>query len=107
MRKLVILGSTGSIGIQAHEVVRASGELEPVGLAAQRSWERLVEQASAFGVKRVALADRDAAARAGEAWTDGTVMGGAEGLTRLVVESDAELVLNGLVGSAGLGPTVA
>jgi 1-deoxy-D-xylulose-5-phosphate reductoisomerase len=107
MRKLVILGSTGSIGIQALEVVRASGELEPVGLAAQRSWERLVEQASAFGVKRVALADRDAAARAGEAWTDGTVMGGAEGLTRLIVESDAELVLNGLVGSAGLGPTVA
>jgi 1-deoxy-D-xylulose-5-phosphate reductoisomerase len=107
MRKLVILGSTGSIGIQALEVVRASGELEPVGLAAQRSWEQVLEQAKAFGVERVALSDADAAARAGETWTDGTVMGGVEGLTRLIVESDADLVLNGLVGSAGLGPTVA
>jgi 1-deoxy-D-xylulose-5-phosphate reductoisomerase len=107
MRKLVILGSTGSIGIQALEVVHASDALEPVGLAAQRNWEQLVEQARAFGVKRVALADQDAAARAGEAWTDGTVLGGVEGLTRLIVESEADFVLNGLVGSAGLGPTVA
>jgi 1-deoxy-D-xylulose-5-phosphate reductoisomerase len=107
MRKLVVLGSTGSIGIQALEVVHASDALEPVGLAAQRNWEQLVEQARAFGVKRVALADQDAAARAGEAWTDGTVMGGVEGLTRLIVESEADIVLNGLVGSAGLGPTVA
>ncbi len=49
----------------------------------------------------------DAAARAGEAWTDGEVLGGAEGLVRLVVDAGAELVLNALVGSAGMGPTVA
>jgi 1-deoxy-D-xylulose-5-phosphate reductoisomerase len=55
----------------------------------------------------VALADEDAAARAAEVWTDGQVRGGAEGLVRLVVESGADLVLNALVGSAGLGPTVA
>ena len=47
------------------------------------------------------------AARAAEAWTDGEVLSGPEGLVRLVVESGAELVLNALVGSAGLGPTVA
>jgi 1-deoxy-D-xylulose-5-phosphate reductoisomerase len=40
-------------------------------------------------------------------WTEGQVLGGAEGLVRLVVESEADLVLNALVGSAGLGPTVA
>lgn len=107
MRKLLILGSTGSIGTQAIDVVRASGELEVVGLAAQRNWELLVDQARTLSVGRVALTDEDAGARAAEAWTDGQVFTGAEGLTRLIVESEADLVLNGLVGSAGLGPTVA
>ena len=78
-----------------------SDELELVGLSAERSWEELIEQARAHGVERIALADEDAAARAAEAWTDGRVLGGAEGLVRLVVESDADLVLNALVGSAG------
>jgi 1-deoxy-D-xylulose-5-phosphate reductoisomerase len=58
-------------------------------------------------VDRIALADADAGARAAEAWTDGEVLSGAEGLVRLVLESGADLVLNALVGSAGLGPTVA
>jgi 1-deoxy-D-xylulose-5-phosphate reductoisomerase len=58
-------------------------------------------------VERIALQDPDAAARAGEAWTEGDVLVGAEGLVRLVLESGADLVLNALVGSAGLGPTVA
>jgi 1-deoxy-D-xylulose-5-phosphate reductoisomerase len=106
-RRLLILGSTGSIGVQALDIVERSPELELIGLSAERSWEALVEQARAHGVRRIALADVDAAARAGEAWTDGEVLGGAEGLVRLVVESGAELVLNALVGSAGLGPTVA
>jgi 1-deoxy-D-xylulose-5-phosphate reductoisomerase len=106
-KRLLILGSTGSIGKQALDVCAASQELELVGLSAERSWETLVVQARALGVDRVALADEDAAARASEAWTDGQVLGGAEGLVRLVVESGADLVLNALVGSAGLGPTVA
>jgi 1-deoxy-D-xylulose-5-phosphate reductoisomerase len=107
VRRLLILGSTGSIGVQALDVVARSGELELVGLSAERSWETLVEQARAHEVKRIALVDEDAAARAAEAWTDGEVLSGAEGLVRLVVESGADLVLNALVGSAGLGPTVA
>jgi 1-deoxy-D-xylulose-5-phosphate reductoisomerase len=106
-RRLLILGSTGSIGTQAIEVVRDSQELELVGLSAERSWQALVEQARASGVRRIALADVDAAARAAEAWTDGEVLSGPEGLVRLVVESEADLVLNALVGSAGLGPTIA
>ncbi len=106
-RRLLILGSTGSIGTQALDVVSRSDELELVGLSAESSWEALVAQARDLGVRRIALADEDAAARAAEAWTDGEVLSGAEGLVRLVVESDADLVLNALVGSAGLGPTVA
>ncbi|MGB2710567.1 MAG: 1-deoxy-D-xylulose-5-phosphate reductoisomerase [Conexibacter sp.] len=106
-RRLLILGSTGSIGTQALDVVGRSEELELVGLSAESSWEPLVAQAREFGVRRIALADGDAGARAAEAWTDGEVLRGAEGLVRLVVESNADLVLNALVGSAGLGPTVA
>jgi 1-deoxy-D-xylulose-5-phosphate reductoisomerase len=106
-KRLLILGSTGSIGTQALDVCERSEELELVGLSAERSWEELVAQARAHGVERIALADEDAAARAAEAWTDGAVLGGPEGLVRLVVESGADLVLNALVGSAGLGPTVA
>ena len=106
-RRLVILGATGSIGVQALDVVARSDDLRVVGLSAESSWERLVEQATAHGVPRVALADPDAGARAAQAWTEGEVLTGPEGLVRLVVESGADLVLNALVGSAGLGPTVA
>ncbi|HTU27878.1 MAG TPA: 1-deoxy-D-xylulose-5-phosphate reductoisomerase [Solirubrobacteraceae bacterium] len=107
-RRVVILGSTGSIGVQALDVVsRAAGELEVVGLSAGTGWETLIEQARAHGVRRVALADHDAAAQAAEAWTDGEVLSGPEGLVRLVVEEPCDLVLNGIVGSAGLVPTVA
>ncbi len=106
-RRLLILGSTGSIGTQALDIVEGSGDLELVGLSAERSWEALVEQAREHGVARIALADADAGARAAEAWTDGEVLTGAEGLVRLVLESGADVVLNALVGSAGLGPTVA
>jgi 1-deoxy-D-xylulose-5-phosphate reductoisomerase len=106
-RRLLILGSTGSIGTQALDIVERSDDLELVGLSAERSWEVLVEQARTHGVDRIALADPIAGARAGEAWTDGEVLVGAEGLVRLVIEAGADLVLNALVGSAGLGPTVA
>jgi 1-deoxy-D-xylulose-5-phosphate reductoisomerase len=106
-KRLLILGSSGSIGTQALDVCARSDELELIGLSAERSWETLVEQARVHGVSRIALVDEHAAARAAEVWTDGEVLAGPEGLVRLVVESGADLVLNALVGSAGLGPTVA
>ena len=107
MRRLLILGSTGSIGTQALDVVeRAAGEFELVGLSAGTAHEALVEQASLHGVRRIALSDPDAAARAAESWTGGEVLAGPEGLVRLVAESEADLVLNAIVGSAGLGPTI-
>ncbi|HEX8976744.1 MAG TPA: 1-deoxy-D-xylulose-5-phosphate reductoisomerase, partial [Solirubrobacteraceae bacterium] len=106
-RRLVILGSTGSIGVQALDVVaRSAGALEVVGLSADRGWESLLEQAQAHGVRRIALTDPDAAARAGESWT-GETLTGPDGLVRLITETECDLVLNAIVGSAGLVPTVA
>jgi 1-deoxy-D-xylulose-5-phosphate reductoisomerase len=107
-RRLVILGATGSIGRQAIDVVaRSEGELELVGLSAATGWEALIEQARAYGVTRIALSDGDAAALAAEAWTDGEVLSGPEGIVRLITDGDCELVLNAIVGSAGLLATVA
>jgi 1-deoxy-D-xylulose-5-phosphate reductoisomerase len=107
-RRLVILGSTGSIGVQALDVVsRSPEELQVVALAAERAWEPLLAQAQEQGVARIALADANAAARAAEAWTGGQVLGGPDGLVKLITETDADLVLNAIVGSAGLVPTVA
>ncbi len=104
MRRIVIVGSTGSIGTQALDVIERSDDLEVVGLAAASSWELLLDQSRRFGVERIALADPDAAARAAE---HVTVLAGAEGLVELITDADCDLVLNALVGSAGLGPTVA
>jgi 1-deoxy-D-xylulose-5-phosphate reductoisomerase len=106
VRRILIVGSTGSIGTQALDVVERNPELEVVGLAAASSWEQLVEQAKEHGVSRVALADEDAAARASE-HSEAEVLAGPEGLVELITETDCDLVLNALVGSAGLGPTVA
>ena len=88
-------------------VSRSRDELRVVALSAQSAWEPLVAQARAHGVKRIAVADPDAAARAAEAWTEGEVLGGPDGLVRLIAESDSDLVLNAIVGSAGLVPSVA
>ncbi len=105
MKKLAILGSTGSIGTQALEIVAASDELQVVGLAAGSSWEQLLEQARQHGVPTVALAGEEAAGRARSAW-DGRVLAGEEGVRELILSSEPDLVLNGMVGAAGLGPTV-
>jgi 1-deoxy-D-xylulose-5-phosphate reductoisomerase len=108
-KRVLILGSTGSIGTQALDVVDTAheGTFDVVGLAAGRNWQQLVAQAERYGVERIVLGDADAAAQAAEAWTGGEVLSGPEGLVRLVLESDADLVLNALVGAAGLGPTIA
>jgi 1-deoxy-D-xylulose-5-phosphate reductoisomerase len=104
MRKLLILGSTGSIGVQALDVVADSDVLEVVGLSAGRSWEPLVEQGREHGAP-IALADPAAAESARGAWK-GRVLEGEEGVRALVAGSGADLVLNAMVGAAGLGPTI-
>jgi 1-deoxy-D-xylulose-5-phosphate reductoisomerase len=105
MKKVLILGSTGSIGTQALEVIGRSPGLQAVGLAAGSSWELTVEQAREHGVPTIALADSAAAERAADAWS-GRVLAGEEGITELIASSGADLVLNGIVGAAGLGSTV-
>ena len=108
-RRLAILGSTGSIGVQALDVVSRSTreELQIVALTAAGAWEPLLEQAARHGARRIALTDHDAAARAAEAWTDGEVLAGPDGLVQLLTECECDMVLNAIVGSAGLVPTVA
>jgi len=106
MKKLVILGGTGSIGVQALEIVAASDELQVVGLAAGSSWEPLLAQARQHGVPVVALADEAAAERARGEW-NGRVLAGEQGVRELIAAAEPDLVLNGIVGAAGLGPTIA
>jgi 1-deoxy-D-xylulose-5-phosphate reductoisomerase len=105
MKRVLILGSTGSIGTQALEVVAASADLQVVGLAAGSGWETAVEQAREHGVPAIALADEDAAASARGAWS-GRVLAGEDGVTELIAAAGADLVLNGIVGAAGLASTV-
>ncbi|HEX2391764.1 MAG TPA: 1-deoxy-D-xylulose-5-phosphate reductoisomerase [Solirubrobacterales bacterium] len=105
MKKVLILGSTGSIGTQALEVIGASEELQAVGLAADSGWELGVAQARQHGVPTIALRDERAAERARAAWS-GRVLAGEEGIRELIATSGADLVLNGIVGAAGLGSTV-
>jgi 1-deoxy-D-xylulose-5-phosphate reductoisomerase len=105
MKKVLILGSTGSIGTQALDVVGRSEELQVVGLAAGSSWEPVVEQAREHGVPVVALSDPEAAERARQAWS-GRVLEGSDGVRELIANSGADLVLNAIVGAAGLGSTI-
>ena len=114
-RRLVILGSTGSIGRQALEVLAAVEGCELVGLAAGSNGELLLEQAAHHGVNDVCLRDataaREAAARAPEL----LVLAGEAGVQELVSRAAADAaaagmpltVLNGIVGAAGLRATMA
>ncbi|MGN6202930.1 MAG: 1-deoxy-D-xylulose-5-phosphate reductoisomerase [Solirubrobacterales bacterium] len=105
MKKVLVLGSTGSIGTQALEVIGRSDELQAVGLAAGSGWETVLEQAREHGVPTVALADEETAERARGAWS-GRVLAGEEGIRELIATSGADLVLNSIVGAAGLGSTI-
>lgn len=88
MKRIVILGSTGSIGEQALDVVRKNpSRFQVVGLAVGSSVEEMQRQADEFNVEHTAV--------------------GAEEAARLVSEVPADVVLNGITGSIGLGPTIA
>ena len=90
MKKIIILGSTGSIGTQALEIIEANPDkFQVVGLAGNSNKELLAAQASKFSVdqKNVAI--------------------GADEATALVENTDADVVINGITGSIGLAPTLA
>ena len=105
MKRVLVLGSTGSIGTQALDVISASDGLRVVGLSANSSREQLLEHAQHHGVPAVALADPEAAEQAASGW-GGEVLAGEDGIRELIAQSKPDLVLNAVVGAAGLGPTI-
>jgi 1-deoxy-D-xylulose-5-phosphate reductoisomerase len=111
MRRLVILGSTGSIGTQALDVVRRNPDrFEVVGLAAAQSQELLVGQIREFLPPVVAVSDEAAADELRQALAGlrrVEVIAGPDAAERLARDSDADMVLNAMVGAVGLGPTLA
>ena len=107
-KRVVILGSTGSIGRQALAVISQRGDIRVCGLAAGSNWKLLAEQARLFGPQAVAIADlgvRDDLADALPAGVE--LLAGPEAMTELVGKVGCDLLLNGVVGAAGLAPTLA
>lgn len=109
-KRITLLGSTGSIGTQSLEVVRAQG-CEVFGLAANRSAELLLRQIAEFHPRAVAVVDA-AAAQQVQSGLDGMsdaplLLKGREGLAELAAMPGADIVLNAVVGVAGLAPTLA
>ena len=109
MRRLAILGSTGSIGVQALDVVgRFPGRFEVVALAAGRNVERLAAQARAFRPRWVAAADPRAVEALRALVPAGTeVLSGDEGVVRAAVLPEVDFVLAAISGGAGLRSTAA
>src|SRR5437762_5273069 len=107
MRSVAVLGATGSIGRQALDVIAGSPELRVCGLSANRDSEGLTAAARATGARHVALADPDAAGKAVRDLDGVTVHRGEQGVEELIAASGADLVLNAIVGAAGLRATLA
>jgi 1-deoxy-D-xylulose-5-phosphate reductoisomerase len=108
MKRVVVLGATGSIGVQALKVIAASSDLSVVGLSCDRKVALLLEQAASFGVRHIAVADEQAAAGIPRSlYPELNVHVGRGGAAQLVREVEADLVLNAIVGFAGLESTLA
>lgn len=101
------MGSTGSIGVQALEVIADSEELEVVGLAGGANYRLLTEQANAFGVTHLAIVDESAGSQLVNELPGAFVCSGPGCIRGLVEAVDCDLVLNAVVGAAGLEATVA
>jgi 1-deoxy-D-xylulose-5-phosphate reductoisomerase len=106
--RILILGSTGSIGTQALEVIAANPDrFEVVGLAAGGADpELLARQGAETGVTNIAVADPAAAERIGQLGAPARYSG-PDAATRIVEDTEADVVLNALVGALGLRPTLA
>jgi len=108
MQSLLVLGSTGSIGTQTLDVVRASaGALAVSGLAAGRAHARLAEQVREFRPRWVALRDPAAARElAGELLPGTTLFSGEQALAQIAAHCEYDTAVHGIVGAAGLAPSV-
>jgi len=109
MKRVILLGSSGSIGESTCKVARALPDtMKLVGLGVAKSGERVLEQAREFGVKAVAVSDLISAKKVKKDLPQGTkIYPGVEGLTRMVEETEADMVLVAVVGTAGLAPALA
>lgn len=109
MKRVALLGSTGSIGTQALDVIRANPEaFEVEVLTAQKNGDLLIEQARAFQPNSVVIGDEAQYTKVKDAlWGDGVkVYAGKEALTQIVESENIDVVLTALVGAAGLEPTL-
>jgi len=108
VKRIVILGSTGSIGLAALEVVEALGDVIVVGLSARANTARLLAQARRWRPRAVSIDDAGAAGVLRDGLPAGTALhAGADGLDALAGMPDVDLVLVAVVGIAGLRPTLA
>jgi 1-deoxy-D-xylulose-5-phosphate reductoisomerase len=110
MKKIVILGSTGSIGTNTLDIVaKFPHEFQVIGLTAGTNDEKLEEQIRTFKPRAVALADQAAAARLRARCKSGgvEVLDGMEGTAAVASLPDSDLVISAIVGGAGLVPTLA
>ena len=106
-KKITILGSTGSIGVNALNVIN-NLDIDVIGLSANTNSQLLIEQAKKFQPKSVSIVDEDAYLIVKDALknTSIDVLCGKNGLLEISSRDDVDLVLNALVGSSGMLPTV-
>ena len=109
MKKIAILGSTGSIGTQTLEIVREQGDLEVCALAAGRNIDLLEKQIREFHPKLAAVWEEDGARELRVRLKDlpTVVVSGMEGLIEVAVMEESEILVTAIVGMIGLRPTVA
>jgi 1-deoxy-D-xylulose-5-phosphate reductoisomerase len=106
MKKIAILGSSGSIGRQAMEIAASREDLKVVGLSVGSSWREAVVQARESGAMTIAVADA-ACAQEARLEFEGTVLEGEASARLLIDACEPDMVMNGIVGAAGLVPTIA
>jgi 1-deoxy-D-xylulose-5-phosphate reductoisomerase len=108
VKKIIVLGSTGSIGKNTIEVVlRYPDRFKIVGLAANNNIDMLETQINICNPEVVAVYDESAGERLKKKKTPAEIVTGSRGLTDLVTRVQADMVVSSIVGSAGLMPTLA
>lgn len=109
MKKISILGSTGSIGTQTLEVIRNNKDIEVLGLAAGNNIQLLEKQIREFGPRLAAVWKEDKAKelRSLVSDIDIKVVSGIDGLIELATMSDSEMLVTAIVGMIGIRPTIA
>lgn len=108
MKKIAILGSTGSIGTQTLDVVRANKDIEVLGISAGRNIAKLEEQIREFSPKLAAVWDEKAAEDLAQKIqdTDTKVVSGMDGLLELAAMPETEILVTAIVGMLGIRPTI-